>query len=698
MTFRTALVAATALALGVTGASVGGLARADAPTSPALSAPASATAPPVGQAPQPGAFVPLDIPQRVLDTRSEGTTADGLFEGEGERPAGSSQELQVAGRVEVPSGADAAVLNVTAVALGRGFVTVYPCDEERPNASNLNHAAGQTIAVAVIARLAAEGTVCLYTHADTHLVVDVMGHLPADGFDGLPAPRRLLDTRADHETFDGDFAEHGRRDAGSFLELAVAGRAGLPDVADQVVLTVTVVDPEQRGFVTVYPCGGARPTASNLNYAAGQVIANTVVSRVGDGGRVCLYTHRTTDLVVDVAGSLPASTYMSIDTPQRILDTRAGEPTADAQFAGDGLRPARATLELDVAGRVGVPSGAGAVVLNVTAVDSRDQGFVTVHPAGTERPNASNLNFAETQTIANTVITRLGADGAVCVFTHNPTHLVVDVLGYLPGVPAAGDGESCPAEPLFPTYRMVALYGTDRSDLMGALGEQSPEAAAERLADVIEPWRAGDRPVLGTFELIATIATAAPGSDGMYRSPSSAAQIQKYLDVAREYGYYLLLDIQPGRSDFLTETQRYEGFIRQPDVGIALDPEWRMGPDEVPGEVVGQVTAAEVNQVAEYLAEIVREENLPQKLLVVHQFQDRMILDRDGLIAPPELAVNIHMDGFGTREQKLNTYSITQADSPFWNGFKLFYDEDIDMFSPADVLALDPVPDLITYQ
>jgi hypothetical protein len=652
----------------------------------------------VRQAPEPGTFVPLDVPQRVLDTRSGGSTADGQFEGAGQRSAGSSLELPVAGRVEVPAGAAAAVLNVTAVAAGRGFVTVHPCDETRPNASNLNHAAGQTIAVAVIARLATDGTVCLYTHADTHLVVDVMGHLPAGGFDGLPAPRRLLDTRSDHDTFDGDFAEHGRRSAGSELELPVAGRAGLPDDADGVVLTVTVVDPEQRGFVTVHPCGGPRPTASNLNYAAGQVIANTVLSRVGDGGRVCLYTHRTTDLVVDVTGSMPAATYSPLDTPQRILDTRRGEPTADDQFAGGGLRPARSTLELDVAGRVGVPSGAGAVVLNVTAVDSREQGFVTVHPAGTDRPNASNLNFAEGRTIANTVITRLGAGGAVCVFTHNPTHLVVDVLGYLPGVPSVDDGASCPAEPLFPTYRMVALYGTDRSDLMGALGEQSPEAAAERLAEVIEPWREGDRPVLGTFELIATIATAGPGSDGMYRSPSSASQIQKYLDVAREYGYYLLLDIQPGRSDFLTETQRYEQFIREPDVGIALDPEWRMGPDEVPGELVGQVTAAEVNEVAEYLAQIVREEGLPQKLLVVHQFQDRMILNKGDLIAPPELAVNIHMDGFGTREEKLNTYSITQVEPPFWNGFKLFYDEDINMFSPADVLALDPVPDLITYQ
>jgi hypothetical protein len=276
---------------------------------------------------------------------------------------------------------------------------------------------------------------------------------------------------------------------------------------------------------------------------------------------------------------------------------------------------------------------------------------------------------------------------------------VVDVAGWFPGTPAATSDEPCPSPPLFPTYLMVALYGNDTSNLLGALGEQPPEAAAERLAQVMEPWQAvSDRPVLGTFELIATIALASPGEDGMYRSVSSAEHVQRYLDVARANGYYLVLDIQPGRSDFLTEVQRYEQFLLEPDVGVALDPEWKVGPNQVPGELVGQVSAAEVNQVARYLADIVADNDLPQKLLIVHQFQDRMITERDTLIAPPELAVNIHMDGFGTREMKLETYSVTRAEPPFTNGFKLFYDEDIDIFQPADVLALDPVPDFVSYQ
>jgi hypothetical protein len=629
----------------------------------------------------------LDVPQRLVDTR-----------GSDERTPGSTLQLEVAGRGGIPAGAFAAILNVTVVSSGRGFVTVHPCGTARPIASNLNHTAGQTIAAAVVTRLADDGTACLYTHGATHLVVDVTGHLAEAGFDALPSGRRLLDTRAGGETYDGEFAATGRRDARSELQVQVAGRAGLPTEVAVAVLTVTAVDAGQPGFVTAYPCGTARPNASHLNHAGGQTVANTVLTRTDEQGRVCLYTHGATDLVVDVAGTLPAGVLSPLDVPRRVLDTRRGMDTADGDDAGGGLRPARATLRLDVGGRVDVPPDAGAVVLNVTVDDARDAGFVTVHASGTDRPNASNVNYVPGQTVANMVVARLGADGRTCLFTHGATHLVVDVIGWLPGPEATEPEGSCPAPPLFPTYRMVGLYGNDASSALGALGEQSPSAAADRLERVMQPWRAGDRPVLGVFELIATIATAAPGSDGMYRTVSSAAHVQRYLDAAREHGFHLLLDIQPGRSDFLTETQRYERFIREPDVGIALDPEWRVGPGQVPGQVVGQVTAAEVNQVAEYLAGIVREEGLPQKLLVVHQFQDRMIVNRDQLIAPPELAVNIHMDGFGTRQQKLTTYGITQVEAPFTNGFKLFYDEDVNMFAPSDVLNLDPVPDLITYQ
>jgi hypothetical protein len=188
----------------------------------------------------------------------------------------------------------------------------------------------------------------------------------------------------------------------------------------------------------------------------------------------------------------------------------------------------------------------------------------------------------------------------------------------------------------------------------------------------------------------------AEATDGAERRVCTPAYLRA--DAARAHGLTLVLDIQPGRSDFMTEVLPYERFLRQPDVGLALDPEWRVGPTQVPGRVIGQVSAAEVNQVADWLAGIVAEEHLPEKLFVVHQFQIRMITDRQDLHDPAGLAVTIHMDGFGTQGQKLETYSFTQVEPPFHNGFKLFYDEDVDMFQPAEVMGLDPVPDLVTYQ
>jgi hypothetical protein len=252
---------------------------------------------------------------------------------------------------------------------------------------------------------------------------------------------------------------------------------------------------------------------------------------------------------------------------------------------------------------------------------------------------------------------------------------------------------------MFPDCRVVALYGKDGVPVLGVFGEQPPDEAADRLELVLDEWTAGDRPLQGAFEVIATIANRSPGPSGMYRSRSSVERLQPILDVVNERGLILILDIQPGRSDFLTEVRHYEPLLRLPNVHVALDPEWRVAADEEPGGGhVGQVDALEVNAVADYLAGIVAEEQIPDKLLVVHQFQIRMVTRRSLLVEAPGVTLTVHMDGFGTQSQKLNTYRLVHGEAPFDNGFKLFYDEDIDLFTPAEVLTLDPPPDLITYQ
>lgn len=255
-------------------------------------------------------------------------------------------------------------------------------------------------------------------------------------------------------------------------------------------------------------------------------------------------------------------------------------------------------------------------------------------------------------------------------------------------------------EDIFPAIRVVAYYGNHQTPLLGVLGETGPEAAARRVKAAAAPFSEPGRPAVGAFELIATVAQRSAGLDGNYSEPSKLAELKVWIDVAQREGLFVILDIQPGRSDFLTETVRYRDLLLEPNVGLALDPEWRMGPNERPGQSVGSVSATELNRVSKWLNDLVIDNDLPQKLFIIHQFQSRMVRNRENLVDRPGLATIIHADGFGGRAIKRETYRIIQARAPFWNGFKLFIDEDTRIFQPAEVLAFDtiPVPDLITYQ
>ncbi|HEX2782211.1 MAG TPA: hypothetical protein VHN36_01400, partial [Ilumatobacteraceae bacterium] len=213
-------------------------------------------------------YVSLSAPARILDTRSDGVTADGQFARGGERSLGSTLQLLVAGRSGLPSDAAAVVLNVTVTETkGAGFVTVYPCDATQPTASSLNYITGQTVPNMVITKIGAGGLVCIFNTSPTQLIADVTGYFPGgDAFTALPAPARLLDTRAGSPTIDGAFSGGGIRPTGSVQVLPVTGRAGVPSGVSTAVLNVTVDGPQLAGFVTVYPCDAPLPTASNLNY------------------------------------------------------------------------------------------------------------------------------------------------------------------------------------------------------------------------------------------------------------------------------------------------------------------------------------------------------------------------------------------------------------------------------------------------
>jgi hypothetical protein len=160
----------------------------------------------------------------------------------------------------------------------------------------------------------------------------------------------------------------------------------------------------------------------------------------------------------------------------------------------------------------------------------------------------------------------------------------------------------------------------------------------------------------------------------------------------------LLLDIQPGRSDFFSEAVRLERWLREPDVGLALDPEWRVAAPDVPGVVIGSVDAREVNATSAWLAQLVARHDLPQKLFIVHQFTDDMV-DDTRLRRREELAMVLNADGFGTQPVKASKYhAFTRRAPTFHQGFKLFYEEDAGLMTPAQVMRLRPRPDVIVYE
>jgi hypothetical protein len=253
--------------------------------------------------------------------------------------------------------------------------------------------------------------------------------------------------------------------------------------------------------------------------------------------------------------------------------------------------------------------------------------------------------------------------------------------------------------PIYDDRRVVAFYGAPQHPQLGILGIGSPRKAGKRLERMARRYeRIGDREVLPAMELIGVIALANPGPGGLYRSRQSPDVIRRYLRAARRIGGILLLDIQPGRSTFMKEIEALEPFLRKPRVGIALDPEWNMGPGGVPGERVGHVGAREINRVSLEMSRVVAKLDLPQKLLVVHQFTEAMVRHDSRIKARRNVAVTMNVDGFGTPGAKESVYERLAPRGRLHPGFKLFFREDTNLMSPRQVLGLNPSPQLVIYE
>lgn len=284
--------------------------------------------------------------------------------------------------------------------LGPGFLTAWPCEQPRPATSNVNFEAGQTVANAFVALADSSGMLCVYSSTWAHVIVDVTGVQPLPG---VQASERLTDTRL----------QGGRVPAGEVVRIEV----GRSDAT--VIGNLTVTEPAAAGYLTAYPCAAGRPLASTVNHLAGQTVANSTIVRADATGAICVYSLAAAHVIFDLAGLVDLD---GLAAPVRTVDTR------DTGSAVEPGRPLR--IETGQPGAV--------VVGNLTATSASAAGYLTAYPCSQGRPVVSNVNYLAGQTVANSVVVRADATGAVCVYSLVPVHVIVDLAGRtdLPGVAA----------------------------------------------------------------------------------------------------------------------------------------------------------------------------------------------------------------------------------------------------------------------
>ena len=255
---------------------------------------------------------------------------------------------------------------------------------------------------------------------------------------------------------------------------------------------------------------------------------------------------------------------------------------------------------------------------------------------------------------------------------------------------------------IFPDYRLVGYCGTPGAPALGEL-QGNLSAKAKALTARAAQYEDGHK-IQPVFELIAVVVLGFPGADGKYRRRVDDSVIETYLREARRAKALLLLNIQPGQSNFLAEAKTFERFLREPDVGLALDPEWAMKPRQRPGVVWGQTTASDINAVAEYLSSLVVAGNLPEKVLVFHEVVREVVKDERSMHTTPGVVIVKSVDGLGSAHAKAATYAnLMERTAPGVHaGFKLFFYEDTQhggaLMSARQVLALSPQPEYVMYE
>ena len=259
---------------------------------------------------------------------------------------------------------------------------------------------------------------------------------------------------------------------------------------------------------------------------------------------------------------------------------------------------------------------------------------------------------------------------------------------------------------ILPFQRVIAFYGNLYSTKMGVLGEYQEEEMILKLKTEVQKWEEADptTPVLPALHYIAVVAQGSAGKDGKHRFRMPDLEVEKVLKMAEKAKAIVFLDFQVGFSTLVKELPVYEKFFKMPNVHLGIDPEFSMKGNIRPGKIVGTYDARDINFAVNYLSEIVKNNDLPPKILVVHRYTQKMITNYQLIQPTPEVQIVMHMDGWGVKEKKINTYQQFIYKEPVqFKGFKLFYKNDVwepntTLFTPTELLKLNPIPIYIQYQ
>ena len=286
---------------------------------------------------------------------------------------------------------------------------------------------------------------------------------------------------------------------------------------------------------------------------------------------------------------------------------------------------------------------------------------------------------------------------AACLQARSPQ---TPVASEAAAAPAPAPTPPDPPRPVLSEHLLITWYGNPRTGRMGILGRHQGADLAARLKKQAEAYAPlTEKKILPAYHLVATIAQPTAGKDNKWRRRETKALIRSLLDQAKANQFKLILDIQPGRSTVRAEMEYLKEYLEDPDVYLALDPEFAMPEGEIPGRKIGRMTARDVNDAIDFLDKIVREKNLPAKVLIVHQFTMNMLRDKHQIRDSPMVDVVLDMDGFGDRHLKKAMYKTIVGRRPLeYPAIKLFYKEDTNLFGEKDVMKLEPEPAVVIYQ